>query len=390
MSDPSPSFALPTTALPSILPHIPPPLTITPALPRPEGAFAPGTLLAQRYEIVGLIGRGGFGETYLAHDRALPVLRECVVKRIALRDDLSAEHVAALRASITQEATLLSALNTPGHPHIPEIYDYLAEQSCFVMKSVAGESLGSLTRRNGAPLDLADLLRYTHDICSALVYLHERGVIHHDIKPDNILVDVRRRAWLIDFGIGAIGVADARGTVHSHPAGMSPGYAPPEQLRGQTEPRSDVYALAATLFYLLTRQSPPLTGAPPPLRSLRPELNPMIEALLERATAAEPTQRPTSSVLLLELRQLCHGIGMPPPSPLPEHGTFVGRSAELAAWQARLATHGVAALVGMAGLGKTALAVALAQRCTPLGGRFWHRVAANEGGACSCVASPSS
>lgn len=157
--------------------------------------------LGMRYRVERLLGRGGFGDVYLAHDQQLD--RPCVVKRLRL--DPSWDH--ATREQIVQsfvrEARLLVTLNSPGHPHIPEIYQYLAPQQCVVIKYIEGQSLAQQLVASNTPFDEQDALGIVRDVCSALVYMHTHTpepVLHRDIKPDNMLRDRIGRVWLIDFG----------------------------------------------------------------------------------------------------------------------------------------------------------------------------------------------
>ncbi len=137
------------------------------------------------------------------------------------------------------------------------------------------------------------------DICSALAYMHSckpQPVLHRDIKPENILLDIQGRVWLIDFGLSKSASLQLELTEAQHTQGVGTlGYMPPEQLRGVTEPRSDVYALAGTLHTLLTGFEPKLTladlealrvGQPiafPPVRQRSPMASHEVEALILRA-----------------------------------------------------------------------------------------------------------
>lgn len=222
--------------------------------------LAPGSTLGPdgRYQIVRRLGQGGFGIAYLAGDRQLG--RRCVVKQMQLDPELAPATRVALAATFRREARLLAELNDPGHPHIPEIYAYLEAEHCLVMKLIDGRSLLHVLKRRVEPLPEQEALRYAYDICSALVYLHERRptpVIHRDIKPQNVLVDGEGRLWLIDFGLArGSAAAAALGPGAASQAMGTPGYTSPEQWQGRAEPRSDVYALGATLLELLTGRRP--------------------------------------------------------------------------------------------------------------------------------------
>jgi tRNA A-37 threonylcarbamoyl transferase component Bud32 len=173
-------------------------------LPEPAAPLAEGAALgpAGRYLVERSIGRGGFGEAYLVYDRQLS--RYCVAKRMALSAQLSERNRQIALHNFRREAQLLVTLNAPGHPHIPEIYEYLPEQACLVMKYIEGRNLDEALRERGGVLPQAEALALVRDICSALVYMHSRQpepVLHRDIKPSNMLLDNAGRVWLIDFGL---------------------------------------------------------------------------------------------------------------------------------------------------------------------------------------------
>ena len=128
----------------------------------------PGAALGTggRYRVRRLIGRGGFGAAYLALDIQLE--RQCVVKQLLLDPRWSVPERHQALTSFQREARLIVTLNAPGHPAIPEIYEYLAESHCVVMKYVEGDSLHAIARRHGGRLPQADALRYARDVCAAL------------------------------------------------------------------------------------------------------------------------------------------------------------------------------------------------------------------------------
>lgn len=359
-----------------------PPAASAPSLPPPAaspGALAAGATLGAggRYRIERLIGRGGFAETYLARDGQL-FDAPCVVKHLVLPAG-DAYHQSRL-ATIEREARLLVQLKTPGHPNIPEVYEYLAEARCLVMKYVAGRSLRDVLRAEPRGLAEEVVLRYARSICSALAYMHARGVIHLDLKPDNLLYDQETdQLWVIDFGIGRAGELPADG-----PGFGTRGYTPPEQWRGQPTPASDIYALAATMWALLTRQPPGLDGSigqpAAPIGALRPE----VRRLIALGLAEEPADRPTAAELLGELEALISPDHIPPPPaprppPLPREP--VGRMNELAALEQQLHQGHLAIISGIAGVGKTTLGAMLARRQAARCRVFWHTFHPGEDGA---------
>ncbi len=336
----------------------------------------PGALLGQqgRYRIEQFLGSGGFGQVYLARDT--PLNRPCVVKRLAIDDAWSPEERQRVQDQFQREALLLATLNTPGQPNIPEIYEYLPEHHCLVMKYVVGQSLGQLLSRRAGPLPVETALSYARDVCAALIDMHRRPepVLHRDIKPDNILIDETGRVWLIDYGLSS-----------STRAGGTFGFTPPEQWAGKTEARSDIYAVAMTLYVMLTNRFPERElraamargedAALPSLRQINPAVGPEIEQLIGRGLAVAVDQRPSAQQFLAELEAILNRPVIPAtfaPDRPPEVLGFVGRAGELAELSDRLARDNEVVLTGLAGVGKTSLAVMLARRAGDPGRAFWH------------------
>jgi serine/threonine protein kinase len=292
----------------------------TTVLPQAPSAapWQPGTTIGGHYRIERALGRGGFGQTYLATDAELKQ-RKCVIKRMLVDPNWSAADERTARANFRREAELLADLNEPGHANIPEIYAYLEDDSCLVMKYIEGKNFDNLNRTIQAP----QILAYMRDICGALVYMHSRvpPVLHRDIKPDNLLLANDGRIWLIDFGLSkstplqTVSLANS-GTMMAGTLG----YTPPEQWQSAAVPESDVYALAATLHTLLTGYEPNFTiadlpelitrakGAFPRARSLNPALDSRIDELIERCMAIDSTKRPTAAEFLHEIKRVLHSM----------------------------------------------------------------------------------
>lgn len=277
--------------------------------PAPQGELRPGAPidLSGRYVVDRAIGKGGFGEAYLVLDRQLK--RFAVAKRFTPNPAWSARTREFAAQNFRREAQLLVTLNTPGHPHIPEIYESLPEQGFLVMKYVEGRDLGQLLQEQGGKLPAPVALPIVRDVASALAYMHSKRpepVLHRDVKPANIIIDSAGRVWLIDFGLSRSAPlqpdADPR---HTQLAGTL-GFTPPEQWRGKAETRSDIYALGVTLHTLLTGFQPTLTKADlpdflrgaknpfPPVRSLDQAIHPDVEILVARALTFRPEERPTA------------------------------------------------------------------------------------------------
>jgi WD40 repeat protein/predicted Ser/Thr protein kinase len=290
-----------------------------PPEPPPDAELAAGTAIdpAGRYVVERSVGRGGFGQAYLVYDRQLS--RYAVAKRQVPNPAWSARTREAAASNFRREAQLLVTLNTPGHPNIPEIFEFLPEQNFLVMKYVEGQDLGQLLRERGGSLPPAEALAIARDVASALSYMHARRpehVLHRDVKPSNIIIDSAGRVWLIDFGLSRSAPLDVElDPRHTQLAGTL-GFTPPEQWRGKASPRSDIFALSVTLHMALTGFTPTLTRADlpdflrgaknpfPPVRSLNPAIHPEIETLVARGLAFKPEDRPTAAELLAALEKI--------------------------------------------------------------------------------------
>ncbi|MGQ9927226.1 MAG: protein kinase domain-containing protein [Chloroflexaceae bacterium] len=296
-----------------------------------------------RYIVERAIGKGGFAEAYLVNDRQLN--RFAVAKRHNPNPAWSARTREFAARNFAREAELLVTLNTPGHPNIPEIYEYLPEQGVLVMKYVEGRDLSQIVGERDGVLPPEIALPIVRDVAAALAYMHSRRpepVLHRDVKPSNIIIDSAGRVWLIDFGLSRVApMQPDLNPQHTQLAGTL-GFTPPEQWRGQAGPRSDVYALAATLHTILTGHQPILTRAQlpdflrgamdpfPPVRSLNPNLHPDIAALIARGLAFRPEDRPGAAELVAALDRL---IAPPKRSPLQApDGTAIPDEHALALW----------------------------------------------------------
>lgn len=232
-----------------------------------------GHILQERYEIRGLLGRGGYGAVYEAFH--LKLQRSCAIKELRHRGDPEFVN------SFEREAQLLAALS---HPALPEVSDSFLEGDgfYFVMEYIPGEDLGTYVTRQPDSMikDEAEALRLIGPILDALEYLHQcqPAIIHRDIKPANIRLTPTGEVYLVDFGIAKLYDPDSR-TSTSRQA-VTAGYSPLEQYQGggATAPSSDIYALGATLYHMLTGVVPPEAIQRIRLDSLVPitSLNPSI------------------------------------------------------------------------------------------------------------------
>ncbi len=247
-----------------------------------------GQVLNNRYRIVRLLGQGGFGAVYRAWDTNLN--RPCAVKENL---DTSPE----AQRQFTREATVLANLS---HPNLPRVTDHFilpGKGQYLVMDFVEGDDLASMLSRQ-VTLPAEKVLTWIGQVADALGYLHERQppVVHRDVKPANIRVTPDGQAMLVDFGLVKVYNPNLRTTLGAR--AVTPGYAPPEQYgQGHTDGRTDLYALAATSYNLLTGKDPMesvqrMAGGQMPLaHQVNPQIPAYISMAIERAMRLEPDQR---------------------------------------------------------------------------------------------------
>ncbi|HLF25763.1 MAG TPA: protein kinase [Anaerolineae bacterium] len=264
--------------------------------------LTPGQILAERYRIIGLLGQGGMAAVYCAHDRALD--RLAAVKQLRPDPMATEKALKQAREQFQREAQILATLD---HPNLPRVTDYFERDGLeyLVMDYVEGQTLSDVVDKSGRGMDEERILDWADQLLSALEYIHRHGIIHRDIKPSNIRLTPDGRIFLVDFGL--VKLFDPRNTKTAtimHGLG-TPEYAPPEQYdshQGHTDPRSDLYALGATLYHLFTggapptatqRVSDPKSFRPP--RALGVQISPDIERAIVHAMELQRTQRFTSA-----------------------------------------------------------------------------------------------
>ena len=280
--------------------------------------LTPGQILNNRYRIVALLGQGGFGAVYRAWD--LNLKGPCAVK-----ENFKLEPAEQLQ--FEREASLLFKLK---HPNLPRVFDQfkVPEQGQYlVMDYIEGQDLGEVIKAGTAPLPEETVIGWLVQVCDALTYLHSQNpaVIHRDIKPNNIKITPDGRAILVDFGIAKTGITGTPTTQAAR--GVTPGYSPPEQYgRAQTTARTDIYALGATLYALLTGQEPPsstdrVVGIPLQMpRQLNQSISPALEAIILKAMSIEPAQRYASAA---EFKAALLNRETLPPSPAPKRWLWI-------------------------------------------------------------------
>lgn len=291
----------------------------------------PGVELSgARYKIERLVAAGGMGAVYRAIDTRFN--RPCAVKEM-----LDEFHTEAERAQsvewFTREATLLLDLN---HPCIPRVRDFFVEygKHYLVMDYIDGRTLGDVVEKEGNVLGVngargvaeARVRSWAQQVCSVLVYLHrqEPPIIFRDLKPSNIMVTTQDEVKLIDFGIArSLQGQGQQATVIS-----TMGYAPPEQLLGDPEPRSDLYALGATLHKVLTRHdasnNKPNIFVFPLVHVLRPDVSLAFEQVVMKALAYKVDERWSSALEMERAIMNLPPVNIIPPTVVVSPGMQLG------------------------------------------------------------------
>jgi serine/threonine protein kinase len=263
---------------------------------RHEGRLAPGVLIAQRYRIISLLGRGGMGEVFLADDLtlaqpvALKFLPESMIDKFMLE-------------RFRNEVRIARRIS---HPNICRVHDIgeIDNQVFLSMEYVDGEDLSSLLRRIGRlPSDSA--LEIARKICAGLAAAHDKGVLHRDLKPSNIMIDERGEVHIMDFGLAAL--------VHEieDVGSGTPAYMAPEQFVGkEVTARSDIYSLGLVLYELFAGKAvfegqthdeimrARRENTSQRLSTLVRDLNPAVQLVILRCLEEEPENRPTSALIL--------------------------------------------------------------------------------------------
>jgi serine/threonine protein kinase len=261
--------------------------------------LAPNTLLQNRYLIVHLIGKGGMGEVYLAVDQRLG--SAVALKRTFFSDD------ELLGSAFEREARTLARLR---HPVLPKVSDHFTENELqyLVMEHITGDDLAKRLELTNKPFPLNWVLFWADQLLDALAYLHGHNppIIHRDIKPQNLKLTDENHIVLLDFGLAkdTVGNTKISSTTGGSIVGYTPHYASMEQIRGTgTNPRSDIYSMAATFYQLLTNTVPPdaltradsvlngLADPTKPLSELNPEIPKTISDVFMKGMALSMEQR---------------------------------------------------------------------------------------------------
>lgn len=286
--------------------------------------------LGEAYTLERELGRGGMGAVFLARDNRLhrPVAIKLLPPDLATNSDL--------RERFLRETRLAASFS---HPNIVPVHDVVERGNllAFVMGFVEGETLGARVRRGG-PLPVPEAVRVLQEVAWALSYAHGRGIVHRDIKPDNILIErATGRGLVTDFGIARSSAAapPGQGLTRVGEVVGTPEFMSPEQASGDTvDGRSDLYSLGVVAFYVLSGKLPfeaqtptgllamHLTQPPPSLAILRPDLPGEMVAAVERCLAKNPDERFASGE---ELANALDGLRRSTPEVAPAVRVFLQR-----------------------------------------------------------------
>lgn len=258
-----------------------------------------GSILQQRYKIVKILGHGGMGAVYLAEDQRLPT--KWAIKEMK-KEGLSEEEREEAVELFQTEARLLSELR---HRNLPRIVDFFEQEAqlYLVMDLVEGQTLEDKMKEDG-PLSVSFALELCLQISDVLDYLHTRDnpIVFRDFKPGNVMLTPNNEVKLIDFGIARVFKKDA--STDTKALG-TPGYAAPEQYgRGQSGPRTDLYAFGATIHHALTGRDP--TDEPfqfPPLGDFRQDLPAEFAEMIHSCVNLKTDKRPDSAFAVKRLME---------------------------------------------------------------------------------------
>lgn len=262
-------------------------------------------ILKDRYKVASPIGQGGMGAVYQAEDTLLPG-RVCALKEIAPDPDLDTGTLTQLQDQFRQEASVLARLD---HPNLPKVSDYFSQdrREYLVMDFIPGHDLREIVDQalgQNRFLEETQVINWAEQLCDALEYLHNQNppILHRDIKPSNIKLTPSGLLKLVDFGLVKLLTSDEARTVTVVQGQGTAAYTPLEQYGGDdvhTDTRSDIYALGATLYHLLTMRAPVTArerflrpDALTPPRQINSRISPGVERAIMSALELHPDNRP--------------------------------------------------------------------------------------------------
>jgi uncharacterized repeat protein (TIGR01451 family) len=285
-------------------------------------SLIPGQVVNGRYRIVALLSdQGGMSTVYEVMDSVLNI--RCALKEMVPYPGTKGTALPQLRDQFRQEAQLLAGLR---HPNLARVSDHFEDDgnAYLVMDFINGRRLDEIIAEKGI-LTAGEVLGWARQLIQALAHCHEHGVIHRDVKPQNVMITWQGQAMLVDFGLAKLVDPDDPRTRTVMRGLGTPEYAPPEQYdikQGRTDPRTDIYSLGATLYHALVGEPPPTVSErvmdPQMLvsvREFRPDVSEVIDRVLMKALALPPTQR------FQGVGQMYHALFG---SPLPREGAERG------------------------------------------------------------------
>jgi eukaryotic-like serine/threonine-protein kinase len=294
---PAAPVALDRTA--TAAPSPPPPARV------PTTELEPNQVLAQRYRVQRLLGRGGMGAVYLADDE---VLKELVALKV-ISSAICADEPAMI-ARFRREAAAARKISSPSVIRIHDLGEARPGLLYLSMEYFAGRTLSEVIAQRGV-VPIKDVRDFLQQICAGLEAAHDAGVVHRDLKPGNVLVGERGTVKIIDFGLAT--TAFGEGLTATGAMLGTPHYMAPEQVRGKpVDARTDVYALGALAYHLVTGR-PPFSGenaiaigfahiseTPRPPRELRADCPAELDAAIVAALAKNPSDRPAGAKAFAE------------------------------------------------------------------------------------------
>jgi serine/threonine protein kinase len=299
--------------------------------------LAPGSVLQGRYEIIELLTRGGMGCVYRARHLRLR-------HTLAIKENLFTDTSEQFIRLFEQEGTLLANLQ---HPQLPRVQDFFVEdgRSFFVMDFVEGQSLEEWLRQSGGALAEGQIVDAAIHVCRVLEYLHSQRppVIHCDIKPHNIFITPQGVVKLLDLGIAQLLTETAKASADA-PHAFTPGFAAPEQWDGRAGPRSDIFGLGATIYYLLTGTTIRagheafVFHEAPWLRSVKPDVSRALAEVVSKCLRRDEDDRWQSARELREALEAMRGSAGKSPDPprRDEYDVFISYRRQSGSSEARL------------------------------------------------------
>jgi serine/threonine protein kinase len=277
--------------------------------------LVPGQVIHGRYRVIALLSsQGGMSAVYEVMDNTLNI--RCALKEMLPYPGTSGSALPELREQFQQEARLLASLR---HPNLPRVSDHFEEDgnAYLVMDFIYGRRLDEVVAQEGG-LTEDEVLDWARQLIEALAHCHEQGVIHRDVKPQNVIITWQGQAILVDFGLAKLVDPDDPHTRTVMRGLGTPEYAPPEQYdtrKGGTDPRTDIYSLGATLYHALAGAPPPTATervVDPeilvPVRQSRDDVSEVTDQVLMKAMALRPPYRFQS---IAEMYQALFGSPLP-------------------------------------------------------------------------------